>query len=409
MPLTAGLEPPGIMWSLLTLLAAAAAVGIHLHWSRRLREARRAEAGLREELDALRKAITESAARAEAGQQAIFDSMVEGILMLDSQGRVRTLNHAIERLFGVTREDLIGRTLMEGLRMHEVAHVAARARVEGTVRGFELTLPGIHHNRYLEVNAAAVSDAGGGIEGVILIFHDYSRIRQLEDMRKEFVANVSHELRTPLTLIKGCVETLIDGALEDAEASRRFLHTVQKHADRLTLLIEDLIELSYLDSGQVSIRREVTALAPIADKVLDALQKPACDKGITLHNRIERSLKASMDSDRIHQVLHNLVDNAIKYGRASGTVIIEADNHPDSVVVRVCDDGPGIPEAARERVFERFYRVDRARSREQGGTGLGLSIVKHIVQAHGGRVWVESELHVGSRFHFSLPHGGGPG
>ena len=254
------------------------------------------------------------------------------------------------------------------------------------------------------MNATALLDRNGERQGMILVFHDLTRLKQLENTRKEFVANVSHELRTPLSMIKGYVETLISGAKDDPSVATRFLQTIEKHADRLTYLIEDLLTISRLESGQIVMNLKQLELRPVADEVVSDLRSRADDKSVVLENQVPPQILVRADADRIQQVLFNLVDNAIKYGRPEGLVRIGAlavDGQKIEVSVR--DNGPGIPPEAIERVFERFYRVDKARSREQGGTGLGLSIVKHIVQSHGGEVWAKSTVGQGTTFLFTLP------
>jgi two-component system phosphate regulon sensor histidine kinase PhoR len=217
------------------------------------------------------------------------------------------------------------------------------------------------------------------------------------------VANVSHELRTPLSLIKGFVETLQEGAKNDPELATRFLQTIEKHTDRLTFLIEDLLSISRLESGRTIVNLQPIDMREQVQKVLEDLHTRVEEKRVRIHNTVPEGMIARADSDRLQQVLYNLVENAIKYGRKEGEVSVGAKSVADGKVeVWVQDNGPGIPPEAHERVFERFYRVDRARSRESGGTGLGLAIVKHIVQAHGGEVWVESQVGVGTTFHFTV-------
>jgi two-component system phosphate regulon sensor histidine kinase PhoR len=211
-------------------------------------------------------------------------------------------------------------------------------------------------------------------------------------------------LRTPLSLIKGFVETLLEGAKNDAETSTRFLKTIEKHTDRLTYLIEDLLTISRLESGQVIMNLGVVQLHDEVQRVLDDLQGRVQEKGTAVENLVPPQLRGRADSERLQQVLFNLIENAIKYGRPAGHVAVGGEARSDGKVqMWVRDDGPGIPAESRDRVFERFYRVDRARSRESGGTGLGLSIVKHIIQAHGGEVWLKSELGYGTTFFFTLP------
>jgi two-component system phosphate regulon sensor histidine kinase PhoR len=210
-------------------------------------------------------------------------------------------------------------------------------------------------------------------------------------------------LRTPLSLIKGYVETLLDGAKDNPEVSTKFLHTIERNADRLKLLIEDLLTISELESGRIELNLQPLAVQPLIQKVLQDLQTRAAGKQVTLTNEAA-DLCVEGDTNRLEQVLGNLVDNAIKYGRAGGTVVVGSRPVADErIEISVRDDGPGIPPEAIERIFERFYRVDKARSREQGGTGLGLSIVKHIVQSHGGKVWAKSEPGHGATFFFTIP------
>jgi two-component system phosphate regulon sensor histidine kinase PhoR len=390
------------MWPALTILLCLGLVFVHFWWMRRYAGAR---AELREQKkhnDALQEQQQHARAQAEAEQQASFNSMVEGVLLLDGQERVCLVNQALEELFGISG-DLRGRTIMEALRLHELQELVHRVRAESKVIGFELEPPGFD-NRCLQVNATALLDRNGNRQGMILVFHDLTRLKQLENTRKEFVANVSHELRTPLSMVKGYVETLINGAKDDPNVATRFLQTIEKHADRLTYLIEDLLTISRLESGQIVMNIQKVELRQVANDVVNDLKSRADDKKVGLENQVPAEVMVQADADRIQQVLFNLVDNAIKYGRSDGHVWIGAQAVDDHMIeVSVRDNGPGIPADAIERVFERFYLVDKARSREQGGTGLGLSIVKHIVQSHGGEVWVKSVVGQGTTFLFTLP------
>ena len=391
------------MWLALAILFACAALGLHLWWRSRFARLETQLTAARQALHKAEASLDLKLARGRAHQQVLFNSMVEGVLLLDSTGRIQTTNRSLARLFQLDR-DIRGLTIMEAFRSHELLDVVQRAREEGQVTNFEMRLPGIHHTQYVEVNAAAVRESASHPEEIILIFHDFTRIKELEGMRKDFVANVSHELRTPLTLIKGYVETLIDGAKNDPEVATRFLQTIHKHSNRLAFLIEDLLTISQLESGRVIMQPQWIPLHSGIERTLDELQTPAAQKKISLQNEVPPTLRAYADADRLRQVLYNLIDNGIKYGRPGGTVCVGAEEKEGVIQVMVKDDGPGIPPEACERVFERFYRVDRARSREQGGTGLGLSIVKHIVQSHGGEVWVESGHGQGYRFFLTLPN-----
>ena len=363
---------------------------------------RREISQLRRELAARRERDAHELARANAQQQAVLNSMVEGVLVLDRHGRIQLVNQSLQRLFNL-RVEVLGRTILEAFRLAELAELVQRVERERTAQKFPLELPGMDE-RWLEVNAAAVLDRDGAPAGAILVFHDVTLIKQLERTRQEFVANVSHELRTPLSLIKGFVETLLGGAADDPASRVRFLQTIEKQTDRLTFLIEDLLTVSRLESGQIALNLQPVELRAGAKRVIEDIRARFQDKTVTVLNEVPPRLTARVDADRLQQVLFNLVENAIKYGRPSGSVLIGGRAvSAKKAELFVRDDGPGIPPESRERVFERFYRVDRARSRDTGGTGLGLSIVKHIVQAHGGEVWLQSELGVGTTFFFTLP------
>ncbi len=343
--------------------------------------------------------ITEQAQRSAA----LFDRMVEGVIVTNAAGRIRMANRAAEAFFGFDAP-AVGRTLLEATRRHEIADVAARLDREGEVLGHELRLEGAGSDRFLQANALALRDAGGGRDGALLVFHDVTRLRQLEAMRQEFVANVSHELRTPLSLIKSAAETMLDSGQDDPAMRVRFLEIIDRHANRLTRLIDDLLLLSTLDSGRMRLELQAVVLRVAIQEVAEDFSGRARDRRTVIENAIPGDLIVRADPDRLRQVLANLVDNAIKYGRDDGRVLLDAVAGGEGrVEIRVSDNGPGLPAEAQPRIFERFYRVDKARSREQGGTGLGLAIVKHVVQAHGGEVRVESRAGVGTTFCFTLP------
>lgn len=387
-----------MLWPLLTFLALATLVGVHLAWRRKFAAAQTAARG---ELERLKQAEQTAALQAQQQQEALFDSMAEGLLLLGRDGRIQLANRSFNQLFGITRH-IRGQTLMEALRLHELAELVDFVGTARQVLGHELKLlpP---NERCLEVNGAALFDASGSRYGTVLVFHDLTRLKQLEGTRQEFVANVSHELRTPLSLIKGYVETLLDGARENPELTLKFLRTIDRNAERLKLLIEDLLTISALESGRLKLMLQSVQLRPLVQKVLADYEQRAQARKVTLVNTTPE-LCVHADPDRLEQVIGNLVDNGIKYGRSEGRVSVSARAlEQGQVEVAVQDDGVGIPLEALERVFERFYRVDKARSREQGGTGLGLSIVKHIVQNHGGKAWARSEPGQGTTFLFTLP------
>jgi len=387
-----------VIWPFLTLAAMVGWILNHRWWQKRFTDAQEAS---RKEIAQAVARQQQAAAVALAEKEALFNSMIEGVLVLGQNARVSMANRALGNLFSIS-QDIVGKSILEVLRIHELAPLLNRVAKERQVLAFEITLAGIEQ-RVFEVNASAVFSRNGEQEGTILVFHDLTRIKRLQNTRQEFVANVSHELRTPLSLIKGYIETLLDGAKDKPEVAERFLRTIDRNANRLSLLIEDLLTISQLESGKTVLNFARVDLHQAVDRALEDFFPSARDKRVKLTNAVPPQLAARADANRLHQILGNLLDNAIKYGRADGTVSVAAKLAEDGKIeVSVADDGPGIPPDSLERIFERFYRVDKARSREQGGTGLGLSIVKHIVQSHSGRVWAVSRLGVGSTFFFTL-------
>lgn len=341
---------------------------------------------------------------------AVLTSMVEGVMVMDYRGHILQINPALERMFGISRVEARGRACADLFRHQQLNELVASILRSPAHHQDEIVLP--LTGRCLQIEA---SPAGGKRENeacVVLVFHDITDLRRLEKIRKDFVANVSHELRTPLTSIKGYVEALLDGAKDDPVVSINFLDIILKQSDRLNLIIEDLLELSKIESGGISFKEEPIELRSLVERALSVV-KPIADKNrhhLTI--MIDAGLPAvAGDEGRLVQVLTNLLDNAIKYTPEGGTITVGATRAPlektepqaNAIDISVADTGIGIPEQDRPRVFERFYRVDKARSRELGGTGLGLAIVKHIIEGHGGQVWVEANHPRGSRFVVRLP------
>ena len=371
-------------------------------WNLRSRAVLAAEAHARQLEEQRRHREAEFRAQA-ARTEALFDRMVEGILVVGQDGRLRLANRAAAGIFQF-EAGAAGRTVLEATRHHEVAAIVARLAGEPEVLNHELRIDGVTETRWLQVNALALRTPEGEGEGAILVFHDLTRLRRLEGVRQEFVANVSHELRTPLSLIKSATETLIDGGRQDPQVTARFLEIIEKHANRLTLLLDDLLLLARLDSGRIDLDLRPVLLASAAQEAIDDAGILARGRGVTLVQSVPAGLAAHADAHRLAQALGNLIDNAIKYGREGGTVEVRGrELGAGQVEISVRDDGPGIAGEALERVFERFYRADKARAREQGGTGLGLAIVKNVVQAHGGDVRVESTPGRGTEFFIRLP------
>jgi len=343
---------------------------------------------------------------------AMLTSMVEGVMVLDYKGRILQVNPALERMFGVSRAEARGRHSSEVFQHHELNVLVSSVLAERTGQEGEIIL--IPSGRCLDIEASVAGGEQDNEACAVFVFHDITELRRLENIRKDFVANVSHELRTPLTSIKGYVEALLDGGKDDPETSERFLDIILKQSDRLNLILEDLLQLSKIESGQVQFKREPLHIGSVVERTI-AMIKPLADKK---QHRLRSQVAADLplisgDQERLVQVLANLVDNAIKYTPEGGTITVAARRIPTSknrtegqrhgIELTVSDTGIGIPEQARPRVFERFYRVDKARSRELGGTGLGLAIVRHIVEGHGGQVWVEGNVPTGSRFVVRLP------
>jgi two-component system phosphate regulon sensor histidine kinase PhoR len=337
---------------------------------------------------------------------AMLTSMVEGVMVLDCRGRVLQVNPALERMFDVTRIEARGHPCSDVFRHPQLDTLVSTVLTKRISKEGEILL---HPNgRCLHIEASVTACDRENEVCAVLVFHDVTDLRRLENIRKDFVANVSHELRTPLTSIKGYIEALLDGAKDDPAISTKFLDIILKQSDRLNLILEDLLQLSKIESGQVLFKREPLHIRRVIERTL-AMIKPLADKkGHRLVSFVEDDLPAVLgDEERLTQVMSNLLDNAVKYTPERGTITVAV--HPVSdnaeqpalvttVELSVTDTGIGIPEPDRPRVFERFYRVDKARSRELGGTGLGLAIVRHIVEGQGGRVWVEANTPTGSRF-----------
>ena len=331
---------------------------------------------------------------------AIFNSMIEGIIVVDKTSRIVSVNPAIEKIFGILNADAQGKTFLEAVRNNEISEIINNVLTQGKSLSVEVTLvlPG---HRIFEVNAVPIFE-NDSVNGCLVVIHDITEIRRLETIRRDFVANVSHELKTPLTSIKGFVETLLEGALDDKENNRNFLKIIQNHAERLNSLVNDLLSLSYLESKNISLEINDVNLSRVADEVILGFGSQLRKKRIEVVNGLAPDILVKADEERIKQVFTNLIDNALKFNREKGAIKIYSEEFNGKIRVIVEDSGIGIPEKDIPRIFERFYRVDKARSRELGGTGLGLSIVKHIVELHGGMVGVESSEGSGSRFFFTL-------
>ncbi|HEY8226396.1 MAG TPA: ATP-binding protein [Pyrinomonadaceae bacterium] len=336
--------------------------------------------------------------------EATIDSMHEGLLVVDRDMRVVASNPVAYRLFGTTPRVVNQQRLTELTRNPEIykAFLDALRGVERSSVKVDTVGP---ERLVFELRVTPLpSENGSGPNGALGVFIDITRTEHLESVRQEFLSNVSHELRTPLTSILAFVETLETGALEDPESSRRFLSIIRKNASRMHGLVDELLELTAIEGGNVRLRVAEVDLQPLVDESIASLAAKADALGIRIHNQVPEHIKVYADARRLERMLMNLIDNGIKFNKPSGQVTIKHESGSrDRIIVE--DNGDGIPQHHLERLFERFYRVDRARSSDNmGGTGLGLAIVKHLALLHGGEVTVASELEKGTSFTIHLPH-----
>ncbi len=337
-------------------------------------------------------------------REAMLASMEEGVLAINNEGTILSLNEACARLLGEEPARLQGRSAYEVIRKADLldfieSALASPAPVEG-----ELQIRGAR-DRWVSARGTVLHNAGGGKIGVLVVLHDVTRLRHLEEVRRDFVANVSHELRTPITSLKGFIETLVDGALEDKENACRFLRIMLRQVDRLDAIIRDLLVLSRIERGSEEQRIELApeSIREALQAAIEMCEKKAADKAIKIELACPEDLAGEVNAALLEQAVVNLVDNAIKYSSPEGVIEVSAAAEGAEIVIRVKDQGCGIEPQHLPRLFERFYRVDKARSRELGGTGLGLAIVRHIALAHRGSVGVESKAGVGSTFCLRLP------
>ena len=329
---------------------------------------------------------------------AVLATMADGVIVTEAAGRVLLLNPAARELLNIQRENTEGAPLIELVSDYEIHRLVNQCLAEQTRQQGEAAM--FFPRRYISVVATPLEESSA--RGALLTLHDLTRIRQVETSQKEFVSNVSHELRNPMASIKALVETLESGALEDAAVAADFLGRMRRDVDRINNLVNDLLELSRMESGQFVVAAEPGPLGPLVLGVLGQFKERAAAKGVTLAAAAPEDLPLIMaDGDQISQVLVNLVENALKFTPAQGRVSIAARALPDWVEVEVKDNGVGVAPQHLPHLFERFYKVDR--SRRDGGTGLGLAIVKQSVEAHGGRIAVESKEGEGCTFTFTIP------
>jgi two-component system, OmpR family, phosphate regulon sensor histidine kinase PhoR len=332
---------------------------------------------------------------------AILGSMVEGVAVISGEERILYCNQAFEQILELPAGISQGRRLVEALRQAELVTAVRQILPSGDTFTGEVEV-GTVRPRNFSITAAPVRATGSN--SAVLVLHDITELRRLERVRRDFVANVSHEFKTPLTAIQGFAETLLGGALEDKANRRRFLEIIREHAQRLARLTDDLLKLARIEAGQMEVKNQPVSVEDLVARCVETARLKAETKGLRINAFVPKDTPlAQGDAGQLNEVLQNLIDNAVQYTPAGGQIDVAVTANGSTLTISVADTGIGIPQIDLERIFERFYRVDDARSRQEGGTGLGLSIARHIVEAHGGQLRVESEIGVGSRFYFTVP------
>ena len=332
---------------------------------------------------------------------AILGSMVEGVAVVNASERLLFANRGFAEILGLDVPPQSGSALVEVVRQTELIE-AVREVLKGEPRVEAEIITGTLHQHFFAVTVASVRAAE--TSGAVIVLHDISELRKLERVRRDFVANVSHEFKTPLTAIQGFAETLLAGAIDDPQNRLHFLEIILEHSRRLARLTDDLLKLSKMDADRLELEIRRLSVSQFVESCIETTQRPAAEKDLRISVNLQQPLPdIAADRRRLSEVLQNLLDNAMQYTPAGGQIMVSASADNTEVTFTVSDTGIGIPQADQSRIFERFYRVDVARSREVGGTGLGLSIAKHLVEVHGGRIWVESEVGHGSQFHFTVP------
>jgi two-component system phosphate regulon sensor histidine kinase PhoR len=329
---------------------------------------------------------------------AVLQVMTDGVLIVDDQGKVQLLNSATENIFEISQGHALGRSVAETLRHHQIYELWQRCQESGQTQSAILEIG----EKRLSLQVAAIPLGQALPGGTLLLFQNLTRMRQLETVRRDFISNISHELRTPLASLKALTETLQDSALDDPPAARHFLQRIEIEVDAMSLMVAELLELSRIESGRVPLLLKPTRPLDILTPAVDRLQLQAERAGLSLTLDCPDSLPLVLaDQTRLEQVTVNLLHNAIKFTPEGGQITVRGEQQNDRIVFSVSDTGVGIPVDELPRIFERFYKADRARS--SGGTGLGLSISRHLVEAHGGKIWAESISGQGSTFYFDIP------
>ncbi|VAX23040.1 Phosphate regulon sensor protein PhoR (SphS), partial [hydrothermal vent metagenome] len=334
---------------------------------------------------------------------AVLSGMIEGVIAVDKQERVVHINEAAEGILGIAAASSVGKPLWEAPWLADVCQTISGTLKNASETTKELRIPGSPADRIVEIQSSPIRDSEGNLAGAVVVLHDISELERLETMRRDFIANVSHELKTPITAIRGLVETLIGDRLMEPEKHERFLHKISNQSMRLSSIVTDLLTISRLESGK-SLERKLFDLRRAVVTTVRLLTATGENRGVKIEIDIPNDPVSIVgDEESLCEAVNNLLDNGLKYSREGGDVFVRLYKKEETVVIEVEDAGAGIEKRDQRRIFERFYRVDKARSRELGGTGLGLSIVKHIAISHGGSVSVESAPGQGSTFRIVLP------
>lgn len=343
----------------------------------------------------------ETIRKSERRLNSIIESMESGLIMIDATGKVSLANRSFERMFGIPQSDLVGRSFKQLTYPYDISSLITEC-AESNMR-IRKEIPLYYpEEKILEAYLAPMWVEKNGV-GVVVVFHDLTAIRRLEQLRKDFVANVSHELKTPITSIRGFAETLLDGAMEDPETGREFLQIIHEESLRLHRLIGDLLDLTQIESKQMPLKVSKVPVASLLQSVKKMVQDQMESKDQSLSVEIDQPFEVEVDEDRLRQILLNLLSNSMNYTPQGGQIKLRATSSAEHFRLEISDTGIGIPEQDLPRIFERFYRVDKARARDSGGTGLGLAIVKHLVEEHHGQIEVKSKVGEGTTFVLTFP------
>ncbi len=358
-----------------------------------------------EAISNLQQQLNHQIAERAVGTETIFAAMQDGLLVVDTRHRISLVNRSFRHLFGLGNS-IVGHPILEIIREADLDRLIAETLRTGTPQGHELIISDSQSNspRRMQLSAVAMKNEADTTTGAVVLFHDITQLKQADEIRRDFVANVSHELRTPLSILRGYIETLLDDPGTSRDELERILEVMKRHSNRLGVLVDDLLTLARLESANPNLQLSDVRLSELFAAIVHDWAKKFAEKKLSVDIAIAANLPIiRADETRLQEILYNLLDNSLKYTQPGGKIRLQAQRSGEEIALSVSDTGLGISEADLPRVFERFYRADKARSRELGGTGLGLSIVKHIAQMHGGRVEAESKVGRGTTVRVLLP------